>query len=79
MKVISFSRTVSLDILYGEGLKTALILNAGQKYILQDTYVKGLQDRYPYYHDHLRGLSDPASYFLARTGVVEKRIDLSLR
>ena len=27
MKVISFSRTVSLDILYGEGLKTTLILN----------------------------------------------------
>jgi glycosyl transferase family 9 (putative heptosyltransferase) len=62
MKVISFSRTVSLDILYGEGLKTALILNAGQKYLLQDTYVRGLQDRYPCYHDHLRELSDPASY-----------------
>jgi hypothetical protein len=62
MKVISFSRTVNLDILYGEALKTALILNAGQKYILQDNYVKGLQDKYPYYHDHLRELSDPAAY-----------------
>jgi hypothetical protein len=62
MKVISFSRTVNLDILYGEGLKTALILNAGQKYILQDSYVKTLQDKYPCYHDHLRELSDPASY-----------------
>ena len=62
MKVISFSRTINLDIFYGEGLKTALILNAGQKYILQDTYVKGLQDKYPYYHDHLRELSDPAAY-----------------
>jgi hypothetical protein len=62
MKVISFSRTVNLDILYGEALKTALILNAGQKYILQDNYVKGLQDKYPYYYDHLRELSDPAAY-----------------
>ena len=62
MKVISFSRTVNLDILYGEALKTALTLNAGQKYILQDNYVKGLQDKYPYYHDQLRELSDPAAY-----------------
>jgi hypothetical protein len=62
MKVISFSRTVSLDILYGEGLKTALILNAGQKYILEDAYVKMFQDKYPDYHDHLRELSDPAFY-----------------
>jgi hypothetical protein len=62
MKVISFSQTVSSDILYGEGLKTPLILNAGQKYILPDTYVKGLQDKYPYYHDHLSELSDPAAY-----------------
>jgi len=35
MKLISFSRTVNLDILYGEALKTALTLNAGQKYFLE--------------------------------------------
>jgi len=62
MKVISFSRTVSLDILYGEGLKTALILNAGQKYFLLDSYVKAFEEKYPYYHDHLRELSDPGTY-----------------
>jgi hypothetical protein len=62
MKVICFSRTVSFDIVYGEGLKTPLILNAGQKYLLQDTYVKMFQEKYPYYQDHLKELSDPASY-----------------
>ena len=62
MKVISFSRTVTFDIVYGEDFKTVLILNAGQKYLLQDTYVKMFEEKYPSYQDHLKELSDPASY-----------------